>query len=78
MYPCRFPRPIRRPSIAITGLTKSIALDGRAHRIACSQIDVVNAATDFTAKVASGIVQADGSVAVEPRIDVAHVADAVL
>ena len=63
---------------AITGLTKSIALDGRSHRIACSQIDVGNAATEFTAKIASGILQADGSVAVEPRIDVAHVADAVL
>ena len=63
---------------AITGLTKSISLDGRAHQIACSQIDVGNAATDFTAKMASGIMQANGSLMVEPRIDVRHVADAVL
>jgi NAD(P)-dependent dehydrogenase (short-subunit alcohol dehydrogenase family) len=63
---------------AITGLTKSISLDGRADNIACSQIDIGNAATDVTAKMASGILQADGRVMVEPRMDVAHVADAVL
>jgi NAD(P)-dependent dehydrogenase (short-subunit alcohol dehydrogenase family) len=63
---------------AITGLTKSISLDGRADNIACSQIDIGNAATDLTAKMESGILQANGSVMVEPRIDVAHVADAVL
>ena len=63
---------------AITGLTKSISLDGRADNIACSQIDIGNAATDLTAKMGSGILQANGSVMVEPRIDVAHVADAVL
>jgi len=63
---------------AITGLTKSISLDGRAHNIACSQIDIGNAATDLTAKMANGILQANGSVMVEPRMDVAHVADAVL
>jgi NAD(P)-dependent dehydrogenase (short-subunit alcohol dehydrogenase family) len=76
------PRPLSAPYTAtkhaITGLTKSISLDGRADNIACSQIDIGNAATDFTAKMASGILQADGSVAVEPRIDVVHVADAVL
>jgi len=63
---------------AITGLTKSISLDGRADNIACSQIDIGNAATDLTANMASGILQANGSVMVEPRMDVAHVADAVL
>jgi NAD(P)-dependent dehydrogenase (short-subunit alcohol dehydrogenase family) len=63
---------------AITGITKSISLDGRADNIACSQIDIGNAATDLTAKMGSGILQANGSVMVEPRIDVSHVADAVL
>ncbi len=63
---------------AITGLTKSISLDCRADNIACSQIDIGNAATDLTAKMASGILQADGRMMVEPRMDVSHVADAVL
>ncbi|HPG88172.1 MAG TPA: SDR family oxidoreductase [Hyphomicrobium sp.] len=76
------PRPLSAPYTAtkhaITGLTKSISLDGRAHNIACSQIDIGNAATDFTAKMAAGILQANGETIVEPRMDVAHVADAVL
>jgi len=76
------PRPFSAPYTAtkhaLTGLTKSISLDGRAHNIACSQIDIGNAATDFTKKMAVGVPQADGSVRSEPRIDVAHVADAVL
>jgi NAD(P)-dependent dehydrogenase (short-subunit alcohol dehydrogenase family) len=76
------PRPLSAPYTAtkhaITGLTKSISLDGRADDIACSQIDIGNAATDFTAKMATGILQADGTIKVEPRIDAAHVADAVL
>jgi NADP-dependent 3-hydroxy acid dehydrogenase YdfG len=63
---------------AITGLTKSLSLDGRADNIACSQIDIGNAATELTAKMQTGILQADGRTMVEPRIDVAHVADAVL
>jgi len=63
---------------AITGLTKSLSLDGRADNIACSQIDIGNAATDLTAKMESGILQANGTTMVEPRMDVAHVADAVL
>jgi NAD(P)-dependent dehydrogenase (short-subunit alcohol dehydrogenase family) len=63
---------------AITGLTKSIALDGRAHHITCSQIDIGNAATEMTERMAAGILQADGSTKVEPRMDVNHVADAVL
>ncbi|HVZ05620.1 SDR family oxidoreductase [Hyphomicrobium sp.] len=76
------PRPLSAPYTAtkhaITGLTKSISLDGRADDIVCSQIDIGNAATDFTAKMASGILQADGSTKVEARMDVSHVADAVL
>lgn len=76
------PRPMSAPYTAtkhaITGLTKSISLDGRAHNIACSQIDIGNAATDFTAKMATGILQANGETMIEPRMDVAHVADAVL
>ncbi len=76
------PRPLSAPYTAtkhaITGLTKSISLDGRADNIACSQIDIGNAATDFTAKMAAGILQANGTMMVEPRMDVSHVADAVL
>lgn len=63
---------------AITGLTKAIALDGRAHGIACGQIDVGNAATDMTTAMTQGVRQADGSVAVEPTMDARHVAEAVL
>ncbi|MGH8981290.1 MAG: SDR family oxidoreductase [Acidimicrobiales bacterium] len=63
---------------AITGLTKSIALDGRRHDIACGQIDIGNAATEMTAAIELGAPQADGSVAPEPTFDAAHVADAVL
>ena len=76
------PRPFSAPYTAtkhaITGLTKSIALDGRAHEIACSQIDIGNAATPMTERMATGVPQADGSVRVEPRMDVDHVASAVL
>ena len=63
---------------AVTGLTKAIALDGRAHRIACGQIDVGNAATEMTAGMAQGARQPDGSVRPEPTFDAAHVADAVV
>ncbi|MEU4442385.1 SDR family oxidoreductase [Actinosynnema sp. NPDC050801] len=62
---------------AITGLTKSISLEGRRHRIACGQIDIGNAATPMTERMAHGVAQADGSTAAEPTMDVAHVADAV-
>jgi NAD(P)-dependent dehydrogenase (short-subunit alcohol dehydrogenase family) len=76
------PRPNSAPYTAtkhaITGLTKSISLDGRKHDIACSQIDIGNAATDMTSRMADGVPQADGTTAVEPRMDVRHVADAVL
>jgi NAD(P)-dependent dehydrogenase (short-subunit alcohol dehydrogenase family) len=63
---------------AITGLTKGIALEGRAYDIACGQIDIGNAATEMTAAMTQGVRQADGSVAPEPTIDARHVAEAVL
>jgi NADP-dependent 3-hydroxy acid dehydrogenase YdfG len=63
---------------AITGLTKSISLDGRPYGIACGQIDIGNAATDMTSAIATGARQADGSVRPEPTFDAAHVAEAVL
>ena len=76
------PRPHSAPYTttkhALTGLTKSLALDGRTHDIACSQIDIGNAATDMTETMAAGILQADGTHKAEPRMDVRHVADAVL
>jgi NAD(P)-dependent dehydrogenase (short-subunit alcohol dehydrogenase family) len=76
------PRPNSAPYTAtkhaITGLTRSISLDGRAHHIACSQIDIGNAATDMTGRMTEGVAQANGSTAVEPRINVSHIADAVL
>jgi NAD(P)-dependent dehydrogenase (short-subunit alcohol dehydrogenase family) len=76
------PRPNSAPYTstkhAITGLTKSIALDGRAFDIVCSQIDIGNAATEMTHRMLAGVPQADGSIKPEPRMDVRHVADAVL
>jgi NAD(P)-dependent dehydrogenase (short-subunit alcohol dehydrogenase family) len=63
---------------AITGLTKSISLEGRAYNIACGQIDVGNAATDLTARIGQGALQPDGSRLAEPLMDVGSVADAVL
>lgn len=75
------PRPFSAPYTAtkhaVSGLTKALALDGRAFDIACGQIDIGNAATEMTERMASGVLQADGSTAVEPRMDVRHVADAV-
>jgi NADP-dependent 3-hydroxy acid dehydrogenase YdfG len=62
---------------AITGLTKSIALDGRPYRVACGQIDIGNAATEMTERMSAGVPQADGSVAAEPVMDVRNVAEAV-
>ena len=76
------PRPHSAPYTAtkhaITGLTKSISLDCRPHHIACGQIDIGNAATEMTQRMTEGVRQANGTMAVEPRIDVRHVADAVL
>jgi NAD(P)-dependent dehydrogenase (short-subunit alcohol dehydrogenase family) len=63
---------------AITGLTKSTSLDGRKYDIACGQIDIGNASTDMTERMEKGILQANGSVEVEPRMSVEHVARAVL
>jgi NAD(P)-dependent dehydrogenase (short-subunit alcohol dehydrogenase family) len=63
---------------AITGLTKSTSLDGRPHDIACGQIDIGNAATELTARMPLGVLQANGQVAAEPTIDAAHVGRAVV
>ena len=63
---------------AVTGLTKSISLDTRAYRIACTQIDIGNAATEMTDRMAKGVLQPDGSTRVEPRMDVNHVAQAIV
>ncbi|KVG64839.1 SDR family oxidoreductase [Burkholderia pseudomultivorans] len=63
---------------AVTGITRSLALDGRAYNIACGQIDIGNAATPLTERMTQGVPQADGSVAPEARMDVAHVANAVV
>jgi NAD(P)-dependent dehydrogenase (short-subunit alcohol dehydrogenase family) len=63
---------------AMTGLTKSTSLDGRKYDIACGQIDIGNAETDLAARMAKGVPQANGTVAVEPLMNVQHVADAVL
>ena len=76
------PRPNSAPYTAtkhaITGLTKSTSLDGRKFDIACGQIDIGNAATDMAARMATGVPQANGEVAIEPLMDVDHVAAAVL
>ena len=76
------PRPNSAPYTstkhAITGLTKSISLDGRNFDIACGQIDIGNAATELTERMAAGIIQPNGSTMVEPRMDLKHVADAVV
>ena len=63
---------------AVTGLTRTLWLDGRAFNIACGQIDIGNALTDMAARFTGGVPQADGSIRAEPVMDVAHVADAVL
>lgn len=76
------PRPFSAPYTAtkhaITGLSKALSLDGRAHDIACGQIDIGNAATDMTQRMRQGILQAHGQIAVEPTMDVEDVARAVL
>jgi NAD(P)-dependent dehydrogenase (short-subunit alcohol dehydrogenase family) len=76
------PRPYSAPYTAtkhaLTGLTKSLSLDGRAHRIACGQIDIGNAQTSMTSRIMQGALQPDGSMSAEPTIDVSLVADAVV
>ena len=76
------PRPFSAPYTstkhAITGLTKSIALDGREHDIACGQIDIGNALTEMAQRMTQGVRQADGRIAVEPTMDVEEVAAAVV
>jgi NAD(P)-dependent dehydrogenase (short-subunit alcohol dehydrogenase family) len=76
------PRPNSAPYTAskhaITGLTKSTALDGRKYDIACGQIDIGNAATDMTARMKDGVMQANGAIAIEPTMDVENVARAVV
>jgi NAD(P)-dependent dehydrogenase (short-subunit alcohol dehydrogenase family) len=76
------PRPNSAPYTAtkhaITGLTKSTSLDGRKYDIACGQIDIGNAATEMTTRMTDGVPQANGTIAVEPRMDVEHVARAVV
>jgi NAD(P)-dependent dehydrogenase (short-subunit alcohol dehydrogenase family) len=78
------PRPNSAPYTAtkhaITGLTKSIALDGRKHDIACGQIDIGNAATEMTERMVAGpgVMQADGTMAHEPRMDVKNVANSIV
>ena len=76
------PRPNSAPYTAtkhaITGLTKSTSLDGRKYDIACGQIDIGNAGTEMAARMAKGVPQANGQIAIEPLMDVAHVASAVV
>ena len=76
------PRPFSAPYTAtkhaITGLTRATSLDGRAYNIACSQIDIGNAETDMTARMKKGVLQANGTTSVEPTMDPAHVAQAVV
>jgi len=76
------PRPFSAPYTAtkhgVTGLTKATSLDGRAHDIACGQIDIGNAASDMTSRMTTGVPQANGTMMVEPRMDLKHVADAVV
>ncbi len=76
------PRPFSAPYTAtkhaITGLTKATSLDGRAHDIACGQIDIGNAASEMTQRMTTGVPQANGSMMVEPRMDLSVVANAVV
>lgn len=75
------PRPNSAPYTAtkhaITGLTRSLSLDGRKHKIACGQIDIGNADTSMVNTIASGVPQANGSIVAEPTMSVAHVGEAV-
>eukprot|EP01113_Clastostelium_recurvatum_P033541 TRINITY_DN4442_c0_g1_i2.p1 TRINITY_DN4442_c0_g1~~TRINITY_DN4442_c0_g1_i2.p1 ORF type:complete len:261 (+),score=49.53 TRINITY_DN4442_c0_g1_i2:31-783(+) len=75
--PRLFSAPYTATKHGISGLTKSIALDGRGFDITCSQIDIGNAETPMTERMTKGVLQANGELAPEPRIDVQHVVDAV-
>ena len=76
------PRPNSAPYAAtkhaVTGLTRSLSLDGRKYDIACGQIDIGNAATDMTARMTKGVPQANGEMAVEPVMDVSAVSDSIV
>jgi NADP-dependent 3-hydroxy acid dehydrogenase YdfG len=76
------PRPNSAPYTstkhAITGLTKSLSLDGRKHNIACGQIDIGNAMTEMAARMAKGVMQANGEIAIEAMMDPTEVAEAVI
>lgn len=76
------PRPFSSPYTstkhAISGLTKSASLDGRAYNIACGQIDIGNAVTEMTERMTAGVPQPNGEMMIEPRMDVEHVADAIV
>jgi NADP-dependent 3-hydroxy acid dehydrogenase YdfG len=76
--PRAYSAPYTATKHAVTGLTKCISLDNRKHDIACGQIDIGNAVTEMTERMNHGVPQANGSLAVEPRMDVAHVANSVL
>jgi NAD(P)-dependent dehydrogenase (short-subunit alcohol dehydrogenase family) len=76
--PRRNSTPYAATKHALTGLTRSLSLDGREYDIACGQIDIGNADTELTARMKEGVPQADGSIAVEPTIAVEHVARAVV
>lgn len=75
------PRPFTAPYTAskhaVLGLTKALALDGRAYSIVCSQVDIGNALTELSERMTRGVRQANGQIAAEPMLDVSHVADAV-
>jgi NAD(P)-dependent dehydrogenase (short-subunit alcohol dehydrogenase family) len=76
------PRPDSAPYTAtkhgVTGLTRSLSLDGRKYDIACGQIDIGNALSEMSARMVTGVKQANGEIAPEPMMDVQHVADAVV
>ena len=76
------PRPESAPYTAskhaVTGLTKTLSLDGRKYNICCGQIDIGNAASDMTQRMAKGVKQASGDIMIEPLMDVTHVAESVL
>ena len=75
---CIRDRPYTVSKHAITGLTRTLSLDGRPFNIACGQIDIGNALTEMAQKMTKGVPQADGQLAIEPVIDVAHIVSSVV